>query len=1514
MLKKILLSSGVSLVVFFGLFSLTQAQTPLAATFTSPSSDTTWQPGQTYTVSWSSPNISTSPNRAYLVNKDFPSLQYTIFSDFSQPNPDPKSFTYTVPPLFNSPGVIMPGKYFLRLRYGLPGTLYESQTPVITVAPTASARLINISNPSSSTQWTAGTSANVTWTSPNVSSSFTLNWKLYSLTTGLSVAQGSNVPNTGSMTIPVPANAWGGGQFQLELYRSYGSYTITGFTPPFTIVAPSNITLSAPYDGSTGTTFWNNTASPATIGCIGVNPTRNVEAYVIRKTATANTYLAGSSGVAANGTCYGVVPQISTLQNIPTGDYTLEVREISAPGVFTGAKVVSPVTIKMVNPSIYNATVTAPLGGDQWPPSGQSQYNSSQFMGGDFVNVTWQTTPDILANTQMNVRLMKFNTWSSAGTQILQVTSPNDSNQSIQILPSDITAGKYYFEVAPVNLVSGVLVQVAKSGVFDVVPYTAPTYNINFTSPLAGANWPAGSNQVVAWSNNLPTTEKLNLERLNASTGQVVATVRDIPNTNPSAGNYVVNPVPNAPGAYKYRLSSAFGRPNSSGESGVFNIVGSGAPSISITSPTSSPSTLPLYISQNYLVNWNNNNIPNTSRFTVTLHQSFNSVPQPAIFHDFTPTPISFNDHFTITIPQSLAQAGGYPSGDYDIQVCALPVSGIVPITCDYLGKIKIASLKISVSFPQSGEIWRTGVSPLPINSVRWNAPSIVPATQSISAQLFTEQGIPQQAPFSLGVNDGHYASLVPTVPTGNYYYELDTANIGALDIAPGRSGMFTITNNYGNYHSTGTDRLTGWAWSSGMGWIYFGPANSTSFFDEYGVKVDENNNNNLNGFAWGPNIGWIEFDPSGPYPDSNTPPYSSRLTGVTPNQKIEGWARACSVFVTGCMGNMRHVALRGEWDGWIKMNGTWSNGVAVKVDATSGARNLVGYAWGSNNLGWVSFCDEAGGTHCTNLPPVTQPLPTFELRTVISPQSTGTGSISVSPAGLPCATPSPSCYRYTAGTLVTVTANPSSGSKFISPWTGVACSNATVGSCNTASFTFPKSGSLDLAIARFDVQKYQFSTIKIGTGDGNIAVSPVGSPCAPQVAGCYMYDLGTVITVTGNPVSGSKFVSPWTGSACGTATTGACDTQTFIFTKNNGIQTSIGKFDLDDGGCSSPPCGGGTNYTVTVNLQELDGVTNGQVTNGTGISCLTNGASGCTKSYPAGTSVVLSVPSVSTLSPTVFTGWSGGGCSGPGILCNLGTLNSDKTVTATFKRFILNLDVAGENPGEYVTGLGTNCTASCSKTYTATTSVTLTANPAGLNRSVTWSGAGSACSGNTCTVNVDGVKDVIATFGQTTASGINFRVSATTQITSTDPQFAALRIFNDDTSNAKFCISSIVSRDQDPDYFGKSMQTIINDSGCGQVSHPVCDFKTSDGNGLQICTPSNDIAGPSGTVNAGSSSQVNIHIYQSTCLADIELASPYDLKVYVCNETATHPNNVKKSNLLVNFPGICEGNPDDCK
>ena len=172
----------------------------------------------------------------------------------------------------------------------------------------------------------------------------------------------------------------------------------------------------------------------------------------------------------------------------------------------------------------------------------------------------------------------------------------------------------------------------------------------------------------------------------------------------------------------------------------------------------------------------------------------------------------------------------------------------------------------------------------------------------------------------------------------------------------------------------------------------------------------------------------------------------------------------------------------------------------------------------------------------------------------------------------------------------------------------------------------------------------------------------------------------------------------------------------TLGFCGNGTGQPALQTFDVVGGGTSTP-----TTYALTVTRT---GAGSGTITSSpAGVNC----GSACSASFASGTVVTLSATPASGSS---FSGWSGA-CSGTGT-CAV-TMSAARSVTASFgtvtpTTYTLTVARAGTGSGT-VTASGINCGATCSATYAAGTSLTLTASAATGSTFAGWS---STCPGFT--------------------------------------------------------------------------------------------------------------------------------------------------------------------------------------
>jgi hypothetical protein len=244
---------------------------------------------------------------------------------------------------------------------------------------------------------------------------------------------------------------------------------------------------------------------------------------------------------------------------------------------------------------------------------------------------------------------------------------------------------------------------------------------------------------------------------------------------------------------------------------------------------------------------------------------------------------------------------------------------------------------------------------------------------------------------------------------------------------------------------------------------------------------------------------------------------------------------------------------------------------------------------------------------------------------------------------------------------------------------------------------------------------KSTLSITKIGSG--TVTSTPAGINCGSDCSESYMS--GTIVTLNATAAAGFVFAS-WSGNSdCidGLLTMDASKTCTATF--------------------NAAPQAFTLNVSV-VKAMNSAGIGNGTVTSSVaGINC----GSDCSESYNSGTVVVLSaIPAAGS----VFSGWSGSGCSTGSV-----TMNGNRTCTVTFnavvaQTFGLSVNKTGTGNGTVTSSpAGINCGSDCSESYPSGTVVVLSAIPAAGSVFSGWSGNG--CS--TGSMNMNASRSCMAVF-----------------------------------------------------------------------------------------------------------------------------------------------------------------------
>ena len=326
-----------------------------------------------------------------------------------------------------------------------------------------------------------------------------------------------------------------------------------------------------------------------------------------------------------------------------------------------------------------------------------------------------------------------------------------------------------------------------------------------------------------------------------------------------------------------------------------------------------------------------------------------------------------------------------------------------------------------------------------------------------------------------------------------------------------------------------------------------------------------------------------------------------------------------------------------------------------------------------------------------------------------------GSGTVISDPNGISCGTQCTA--NYPASTDVTLTAVADTGFELDS-WSvsGVTCSRA-----NTCTVPMRVARAVH---AIFKRKVVQFPLTVRNVGSGTVTSTPAGINCGADCT--TSVNANTTMTLSATPAQGYTF-GGWSGSGITCTGTDPCPVS---MTQAHTVTATFN------------PIAAVTSYTLDVTVSSGGRVTSSPA----GINSCT---ATCSSTYTAGTSVTLTA---SASAGYTFTGWNGNGLS-----CTTATtctipMSQTHSVTATFTQnaptnYLLTVSTLGAGT---VTSspTGINCGSTCSATFTANSSVTLSATPANGYELVGWTGNGVSCgSSTTCPVTLTAARTVTATF-----------------------------------------------------------------------------------------------------------------------------------------------------------------------
>jgi len=293
-----------------------------------------------------------------------------------------------------------------------------------------------------------------------------------------------------------------------------------------------------------------------------------------------------------------------------------------------------------------------------------------------------------------------------------------------------------------------------------------------------------------------------------------------------------------------------------------------------------------------------------------------------------------------------------------------------------------------------------------------------------------------------------------------------------------------------------------------------------------------------------------------------------------------------------------------------------------TSVTLTAAAAN------GSTFTGWSGGGCSGTGSCTVTMDADKSVTATFTLQTFtlsLTKSGNGSGTVTSNPSGITCGADCSETYNF--GTSVTLTATSATGSTFTG-WSGGGCSGT-----GTCTVTMDASKSVT---ATFDIQTFTLTLTKSGSGSGTVTSSPTGVDCGSTCS--KSFSVGTSVTLTATPSSGSVFAG-WSGGSC--SGTGTC---TVTMNADTSVTATFNT----------------SSQTFTLQTS-LGGSASGTVTSSpSGINC----GSDCSEVYAINTSVTLTASAGSGAS---FKEW-GGACSGTSTTCTV-AMSAAKSAKATFSK-----------------------------------------------------------------------------------------------------------------------------------------------------------------------------------------------------------------------------------------------------
>ncbi|MGB8317538.1 MAG: Ser-Thr-rich GPI-anchored membrane family protein, partial [Ignavibacteriaceae bacterium] len=747
-------------------FTISAQATP-KITVTSPNGGENWRIGSTYSIVWTSTNV-TNVKIEYSVNNGINWV--TIVSS----TPSNGSYNWTVP---NTPISTL---CKVRISDASNSSVNDISDNVFMIS-----KPIIITTPNGGENWEAGSSHDIIWSSWNVSN---VN---ISYTTGGSgwYTIVTSTPSDGKYTWTVPNHP--STNCRVRIMDASNSSIYDESDNVFTISSPPSITVVVPNGGETWqvgssqTIYWNSylvsnfkveysTNSGANWINI-VSSTSSYGSYDWKIPNTPSTKCKIRISDPSNSSVNDQSDEVFTISSQPTPSIT-----VTSPNGGENWQVGSSHNITWTSTSVVNVKIeystnygsnwlsivssTASDGSYTWTIPNTPSTNcsvkisdsSNSSVSDESINVftiSTKTTPTISVSSPKGGENWQVGsshniTWTSNDVSNVKIEySTNNGTNWIGIVSSTSSDGSYSWTIpnTPSTNCKVKITDVSNSSVNNqsnnVFTISSPP-SITVTSPNGGENWQVGSSHDITWTSTSVTNVKIEYST-NSGTNWI-----NVISSTSSDGSYSWT-IPNNPSANcKLKISDAANSSVNDQSNNVFTISTKPTPTITVTSPNGGENW---QVGSSHNITWTSNDVSN-----VKIEYSTNNGTNWTGIVSST----SNDGLYSWTIPNT-------PSKNCKVKISDATNSSVNDQSNNVFNINSPPS--ITVTSPKGGENWRVGSS----HDITWTSTSVA----NVKIEYSSNNGTNWTNVVSSTSSDGSFSWTIPNTPSTNCKIKISDTN-----------------------------------------------------------------------------------------------------------------------------------------------------------------------------------------------------------------------------------------------------------------------------------------------------------------------------------------------------------------------------------------------------------------------------------------------------------------------------------------------------------------------------------------------------------------------------------------------------------------------------------------------------------------------------------------------------------------------------------------------------------------